>query len=245
MKMMIWGAALLCCATPLLAQGDMGGGMGGMGSGMGGGPPPGGDGAARPPRPREMKPVRREALDKIVTTMFQLADADRDGIVTLAELRAVVQARRDETIHARFRTIDTDHDGAISPAEFLGWQRTMGSVAFSDAAAMGQRDGPIADAIRPEPGDGEEGRLLGTLIEPLNANSIAQANSNYAAGVSLEELLAYERKPFDAADANHDGYLAGDELRSLTPRGGRPGGERAGGGAPPMGDGAPPPPPGA
>jgi Ca2+-binding EF-hand superfamily protein len=231
-RTLLW-AALLLGSTPLLAQSGMGGGMGGP-PGGGDGPPGGGQG--RPAKPREMKPIKRSQLDKVVTAMFQQADSNRDGVVTIDELRLVVQARRDQIIRARFTAIDGDRNGAISLAEFQAWQTSMGSVALSETGALGDQGGPVADAILPQLSDDPEDMVLARLIEPLNATVIAQANSNYDAGLSLEELLAFQRARFDAADADHDGLLLAGEMRSLMPRRG-PGGQNG-----PAGPGGPPPP---
>jgi Ca2+-binding EF-hand superfamily protein len=234
MRKILFSVALILCAAPLLAQGGGGppGGGGGMGGPPGGGPP-GGD---RPSKPREMKPIKRAALDKAVTAMFREADANGDGMVTIQELRSVIQARRDDIIRKRFAAIDKDRNGAISPDEFLAWQNQMGSVASTDAGATGDRDGPIAEMIRPHVGDDPEDGILAHLIQPIDVALIAQANSNYDAGLSLDELLAHERARFDAADIDKDGELSPDEMRRLMPRDNRPGG-----GPPPMGGNGPPP----
>lgn len=220
--------AILClslAATMASAQYGMPGGMPDGGGRPGGGegrrgPPGGGRGFGRPPM-QIMSPLARDKLDKPVTAMFRAADTNGDGTVTLAELQAVIAARRAERIAARFKQIDTDHNGAISSAEFFAWQHAMGSVASTDQQAVVAGGGPIAETIGPELGDKFEDRILARVIEPLNATMLVAANTNYDAGVSLDELLAYERKRFDDLDANHDGQLTPDELRSLRPRGGR------------------------
>jgi len=232
---------LMTLAPPALAQGmgGMDGGMGGGGMGgggmggddMGGGGPPGGGGSARPPQPP--KPIKRARFDKIVTDMFRDADTNRDGTVTLDELHALVEARRAVIIKERFAAIDADRNGSISMAEFSAWQSKMGSAAASDDAATGDRSGPIVEAVMPDVG---EDRALARLIEPLSGTVIARANTNYDAGVSLEELLAYEGKLFDAADTDHDGYLSMEELR---PKG--KDGERMRGPGSPGPMGGPPP----
>ncbi|MEE4453485.1 EF-hand domain-containing protein [Novosphingobium resinovorum] len=218
-----------------MGGGGMGGDMGGGGGDMGGGPPSGGDGAPR--APRQPKPIKRERFDQVVTAMFREADTDRNGTVTLDELHAIVEARRAEIIRTRFARVDADHNGSISVAEFTAWQRDMGSAASQEGAAIGDRDGPIAEAIMPDAGKDPEDRMLAALIEPLTGTVIAKANTNYDAGVSLEELLAYEGKLFEAADADHDGYLTMEELRPKGKDGGRmrggPGGPGPMGGPPP------------
>jgi len=213
--------------------GDTGGGMGGMGGG--GGPGGGGEGGPdggsdKPSAPRPPKPVKRKQFDKIVTAMFREGDANKDGIVTIAELHAVVDARREARIRERFAVVDANRDGTISQGEFMAWQKSMGSVASDDAGAVGDRNGPIADAIVATSDDPDDFMLV-KMIEPLNGTTIARANTNYDAGVSLEELLAYEGKHFDEADKDHDGELSMSELRPAGGPGRGPG--RGGPGGPP------------
>ena len=145
--------------------------------------------------------------------MFREGDVNRDGMVMIDELRGLFDARRDTLIRARFTKIDSNHNGALSYEEFVAWQRQMGSVASSEVAGAGDRDGPIAEVLLPDIGDDPGSMGLAALIEPLSVGLITNANSNYDAGLSLEELLAYQGKRFDAADANHDGWLTMDELR--------------------------------
>jgi Ca2+-binding EF-hand superfamily protein len=164
-----------------------------------------------------MKPIKREQLDKAVTAMFRTADRDGNGIVTPAELHMVIDERREARIRTRFERIDTDHDRSISAAEFLAWQRALGSVASSEQQSVADIGGPVSEAIGPELDGDERGDALGRVIEPLNAIMIVNANVNYDAGLSLDELLAWQRKRFDGADADHDGALTMGELRSLDP----------------------------
>ncbi|AXB76337.1 EF-hand domain-containing protein [Novosphingobium sp. P6W] len=239
-SLILAAASLSLIQSPAVhAQGMPGGMDGGMGGGMGdmgGGPGGDGDGpgSSKPSAPRPPKPVKRKQFDKIVTAMFREADANKDGMVTIDELHAVVDARREATIRARFEAVDSNRDGNISPAEFMAWQKRMGSAASSEANAFGDRNGPIADAITAT-SDNPDDYVLIQMIEPLNGTTIARANTNYDAGVSLEELLAYEGKHFDDADKNHDGELSMEELR---PAGGPGKGPGRGG---PGGAGGPPP----
>lgn len=165
-----------------------------------------------------MKPLKREKLDKVATAMFRSADTDRDGIVTLDEIRAIFGARRDTLIRARFEKVDANHDSNISLAEFLAWQQQMGSAALSEDQPVAARSGPVGEAIHPDLDDGDS-PFLAMLIEPLSTMTITNANTNYDAGMSLEELLAYEHKRFDAADLNSDGELSMEEAREMTRRG--------------------------
>ncbi|MEK7343264.1 MAG: EF-hand domain-containing protein [Pseudomonadota bacterium] len=232
-------STFLLSTSPVAAQmgggGMGGGGMGGMGGGgMGGAGPPGGGpgpgGLMRPPSPP--KPLSRDRFDKAVTAMFRDADVSRDGMVTIEELRGIVEARRDAIIRARFAKIDSNNDRAISQEEFFGWQRQMGSLAASDKGGLVEREGPVAEVVRPELGDDPQDRAIAALVEPLSVTLLTQANGNYDAGVSLAELIANEGKRFEAADANHDGWLTMEEMRATMPkRGPRP--ESAPPGCPP------------
>ncbi|WP_343061270.1 EF-hand domain-containing protein [Novosphingobium flavum] len=249
---MILSLLLLGSAVPALAQmGGGDGGMGGMGGGgMGGGGRQGGRGEGRGEGggmggargPEAPKPIKRERFDKIVAAMFREADTNRDGLVTIAELNALIEGRRDAAIRARFARVDGNRDGVISQDEFAAWQKQMGSAALQEGSATGNRGEIIPDSIMPDPGDKAEDAMLAALIAPLNATVIAQANTNYDAGLSLDELIAFEGKRFVAADTNGDGWLTMDELRPRRQGGGQGSGP-AGGGAPGpagMGRGMPP-----
>lgn len=233
---------LISLSAPALAQdmGGMDGGMGGMGGGMGGGggggggPPEDGGGEQRARAPQGPKPIKRARFDKVVTDMFREADTNHDGTVTLAELHTLVESRRLTIIQSRFAKVDADRNGSISAAEFQAWQLQLGAAAAQDSAASSERDGPIPEAVMPDAGKEPDDRMLAAMIEPLSGTVIARANTNYDAGVSLEELLAYEGKLFDAADTDHDGYLSMPELRPKGRDGMRgPGGP---GGPPPPGN---------
>ena len=88
------------------------------------------------------------------------------------------------------------------------------STRLSEADARGASDGPVSEAIEPELGNGPDDRIMERLIEPLNATVLVGANVQYRAGITLDELLAYEHNRFDAADADHDGEVSSDEARA-------------------------------
>jgi hypothetical protein len=211
----------LMTAGPVLAQGMGGMGGGGMGGGRGGGRggdvDHGPDLPSGPVGPRIMKPITLKRFDAAVTSMFRAADANHDGMVTLAEFNEVVTARRDAIIRNRFKEIDTNHNGQIDENEFIAWQRAMGSTALSDSAAT-QYAEIIPNSIGPDLGDGERDEALAIAVEPLNAVVIAAANTNYDAGMSLEELMVYEHARFDKADTDKDGTLSREEIDAMIPR---------------------------
>lgn len=220
--------AALLTAGPALAQ--MGGG--GMGGGGMGGAPAEVDSEPTPDNrigthdhPHEGKPISREQFDKAVTAMFGVADVNRDGVVTLAELQSVIDARRDLVVRARFKDIDANHDGRIDVDEFVGWQRRMGSAAASDCSTYAGHIELVPETLGPPLGDSERDEALALAIEPLSATLITRANVHYGTGATLADVLAVENARFDAADANHDGFLVQPELASLRHRD-RPGRSR-------------------
>lgn len=209
--------------TPLLmlaagATAQMGPPGGGSGGGPGGGGPggggPGGGGRGQGAAPRPPKPLKLDKFDKVVTAMFRSADTNGDGTVTFDELRAITDSKRETLIRARFARIDHDHNGQIDLDEFTRWQRSLGSVALSETQP--NDGGIVREEIAPDIGKGDDARLLGELVEPLSATVLVNANVNYDAGVTLDELLAYERKRFDKLDANHDGEISMDEARAAS-----------------------------
>ena len=165
------------------------------------------------PRVRQPDPIERKDFDELVGRMFAVADTSRDGIVTLAEFQGMIAARKDEAIANRFASIDTDRNRALSLEEFGRWQHGLGSSVLSDADAGGGALG-FAEVVVAE-ARGRNGAALSALIEPLGSTVITAANTDFDAGTSLAELIAYEGKRFEARDANHDGRIAGAELPDL------------------------------
>jgi hypothetical protein len=172
------------------------------------------DDLSSPDGPRPPQPLAREKYDEAVGRLFAAADTNKDGTITLAEFQAIIAGRREQAISERFAAIDTDRNKSVSYAEFAQWQRSLGSTVLADGG--GPMDGLVAEQIRLEPGRSRDSRLIARLIEPLSSTLIAAANTNYDAGVSLAELVAYEGKKFEAADSNHDGWLAPEEVGAGT-----------------------------
>jgi hypothetical protein len=165
------------------------------------------------PRRGPGEAIRRDKFDDAVAKMFAAADSDRNGLVTLAELRAVIETRKDAAIRARFAGIDADRNQAVSLAEFNQWQRSLGSAVLSDEGAAAASTTRVADDIGPEPMRGAGGQVLARLVTPLNATMLVAANADHDGGASLAEVAAYEGARFEAADANGDGWVTDEEQR--------------------------------
>ena len=225
----VWSAIVaLALVAPLpaqaQAQGGDPGGHGGVYSDGGFDAINRGDESKRRP---VTEPLERRKFDAAVEKMFAAVDTNHDGIVTVAEFQALITARKEQAIAERFAAIDTNHDKSLSYTEFSQWQRSLGALALSDADAGAV--GMVAEEIRYQPGRGRLDQMIADLIEPLRTTVIVAANTNYDAGASLAEVIAYEGKRFEALDTNHDGWLTEDEwmagrrARARAPGAARPG----------------------
>jgi hypothetical protein len=208
------GAVLAACTpTPALSQDNSQDGQPGMGKAR--------EGFEHltdgEPRRRPGEAIRRDRFDEAVEKMFAAADRDRDGTVTLEELRTAIESRKAAAIRGRFASIDADRNESISFPEFDRWQRGLGSIVLSDEGAAAASEAVVSEDIGPEPMRGPGGMVLARLVAPLNATLLAAANTNYDAGASLAEILSYEAKRFEAADANADGWVTDDECGRPQP----------------------------
>lgn len=147
---------------------------------------------------------------------FDGADANKDGRLSLAEMRADA---------ARFyKTLDTDGSGEIDPAEIERYE----TLIAREIALRDRGGGPEGDATLNGPdslSDGPEGPVhyVGQggaalfnyfgLPEP-----VASADTNFNRGVSGQEFLRAAEQRFGMLDTNHDGAIARDELPP-APRG--------------------------
>lgn len=154
--------------------------------------------------------ISRAHFQDAVAKLFQAADTNHDGIVTLTEFQAAIAAQKDALIQSRFAAVDTNHDQRISYEEFSRWERSLERLRSADPDPSD--NGIVAEQMRFQPGASGESQVLARLIEPLSATVIAAANINYDAGMSLDEFQAYEAKRWEAVDTNHDGVLSEDEL---------------------------------
>ncbi len=170
------------------------------------------------PRRGPGEAIRRDKFDEAVEKMFAAADTDRNGMITLTELRTAIEARKDAAIRGRFASIDADRNQAVSFAEFNQWQRRLGSVVLSEEGAAAASNTVVSEDIRPEPMRGPGGQVLARLVVPLNATMLVSANTDHDGGASLAEVAAYEGKRFEAADANQDTWVTEEEMRQLGSR---------------------------
>jgi len=142
--------------------------------------------------------------------MMMMADANRDGTITKAELTAALEARfarldankdgkltqedrailRQQRLDERFAAMDTDKNGQISKAEFAAVHQ--GRDGGHDR--MGKPDGPEGRGWgHRRPGHGDAGR---------------------DGAITKAEFMARPLAMFDKADANHDGKVTAEEMKA-------------------------------
>src|SRR5688572_6107247 len=98
------GALALLAPVPAWSQDNGQDGQAGMGT------PAEGFDHLTPGEPRRTagEAIRRDKFDDAVEKMFASGDSDRNGLLTLAELRAAIEARKDAAIRSRFAGVDAD-----------------------------------------------------------------------------------------------------------------------------------------
>jgi hypothetical protein len=145
--------------------------------------------------------------------MMMMADANKDGAVTKAELTAALEARfakldanrdgrldqadrailRQQRMDARFTALDTDKNGQISKAEFAAGHQG------GDGKPDGRRDGRDGRGW----GHGGPGMKHGGPDGPGKDGAIAKA-----------DFMARPLALFDKADANKDGKVTAEEMKA-------------------------------
>ncbi|MBN8525932.1 MAG: EF-hand domain-containing protein [Planctomycetes bacterium] len=120
--------------------------------------------------------------------LFQKADADKDGKVTLAELTAALEGRMKAERASMFERMDANHDGNVSKEEFL---------AFEPPAPPGE--------------DGQKKRRAGPDPEEM----FKRMDRNGDGAITQDELPRKQAKDhFEDADANGDGVLSKEEIQA-------------------------------
>ena len=151
--------------------------------------------------------------------MLMMADANKDGTVTRAELTAALEARfarldvnkdgkidqqdrdlmRQQRLDARFAEMDSDKNGQISKAEFV--------AAHQARSDRHDQDGKPGDAG----GHGWGGRHHGYGPGMMPG---AADGANRDGPVTLEQFMARPLALFDKADTNKDGKVTADEMKA-------------------------------
>lgn len=148
--------------------------------------------------------------------MMAMADTNKDGAISKAELTAGLEARfakmdvdkdgkltqadrdamRAQRLDMRFAALDTDKNGQVSKAEF-----TAAHEARADKRA-GRGEGRKWGG-RHHAGPGKRGMMMG-----------GRGDANKDGTVTRAEFMAGPVAMFDKADANKDGKVTADEMKA-------------------------------
>lgn len=141
--------------------------------------------------------LTRAELTQALTARFAKMDTNGDGTVTKEEREAKRAARLDE----RFARIDTDKNGQISKAEFAaGHDRRMDG----NRRGHGRPDGSVhMRGGHMRHADGEKMGMMG-----------GRPHANRDAPLTREAFMAQPLAKFDKADANKDGTVTAAERQA-------------------------------
>lgn len=156
--------------------------------------------------------------------MMAMADTNKDGAISKAELTAGLEARfakmdvdkdgkltqadrdamRVQRLDARFARLDTDKNGQISKAEFAAAHEAGADKRAERRAEAGKPGGPEGRKWggRHHGGPGKGGMMGG------------RGDANKDGTVTRAEFMAGPITMFDKADANKDGKVTADEMKA-------------------------------
>lgn len=153
------------------------------------------------------EPVRSKDALSGAEHWFAAADADHDGRITAAEMRADADRF--------FTTLDTDHDDDLGPDEIVRYESVVApeiavSSTYGDPALAKTDD---SGTVTPPPyptrlGAGRFGYL--DMPEP-----VISADANMDRGVTRAEFESASARRLTMLDTNGDGVLTRDELPDL------------------------------
>jgi hypothetical protein len=192
-----------------------------------------------PPPPPEKAarwnaPETRAELEKKIAERFAEADANKDGALTEAEMKAARDARMAdaqkkmaESRTRMFESMDTDKNGQISRGEWDAHHAGM-QAKWAERRETAQADGTGRREMRMKLKDGDKGDRKGhRMMMHRDAEGggmgwgggfggkwFETADANTDGRVTLAEAKAKPLARFDASDTNKDGTLSPEERRA-------------------------------
>lgn len=139
---------------------------------------------------------------------FAVADANGDGALDLAELRA--------DFDRAFAAFDRDSDGEIDPEEVRHYEQvTLPEMATSPGRAMqGRGGGHLGRRLAQRRGTGERAQAARAMLQGAArysllsiAHPIMDADADFNRGVTRAEFAAAADRRFAMLDAGRDGRL--------------------------------------
>ncbi len=188
--------------------------------------------------------LQKDEVPERMQGLFTRGDANKDGILTTAEIRGLATTQsaaapdrggrgegrgegggmmRMDPIAA---ALDSNHDGVISTAEIKNAPAALKALDKND-------DGQLSgEEIRPNFGRGRGGRMGGGSPEEMASRIMQQMDTNRDGKLSRDEMSDGPfGELFERADSNKDGFVSPAELQTAAQQGafgrGRGRGERS------------------
>ncbi|KMS54564.1 EF-hand domain-containing protein [Sphingobium cupriresistens] len=148
--------------------------------------------------------ISKAELTAGLEARFAKMDVDKDGQITQKDRDAMRQQRQD----ARFAALDADKNGQISKAEFTAAHEARADKRQERRAEAGKPGG------RDGRGWGGRGghRRGGMMGHGGPGGGFGDANKDGA--MTKAEFMARPIAMFDKADANKDGFVTADEMKA-------------------------------
>lgn len=153
--------------------------------------------------------VTRAEVTAVLDRRFAALDINQDGIISQTERQAHRQAQRDRRFAERFAALDTDHNGQLNPVELRAADdRRVGRDRDTDSPPP--RGPAFSDALA-FGGRGHGGWKYG----PGNTHeSVSRNRRNSASEITPLTKAAFSKRTlaiFDLLDSNDDGKITAAE----------------------------------
>lgn len=151
-----------------------------------------------------MKPdMTRAQMEAMVKQKFTEADANKDGAVTMDEVKGRMDAKHTERMEAHFKAMDTDGNGSISRTEFVAGHNRPGHDS--------DMDGPDERADKGH-GSMKKGMMGGHgMGMKFGERMFGMADANKDSRVTLAEATKAALTHFDAMDGDKNGTVTSGE----------------------------------
>ena len=169
------------------------------------------------------EPFRGESAAGQLRAWFNGADTDRNGALSLAEMRADADRY--------YLVLNLNRDREIDPTELRAYEQAVPEIRVGMGGYGITSGNAKANRSRLSP---EYSKAAGTVLVPLDRdtsrqgagrfgvlatpNPVASTDLNFNRGISAEEFARAARDRFVLLDANRDGSIRFEELPALPSR---------------------------
>lgn len=152
------------------------------------------------PHKMMMKDMTKADVEAKINERFAAVDANKDGAITMEEVKAAREAKRAARMDSHFKTMDADGDGAVSRGEF-----DAAHAARHEKMKMARADSD-REGHRKMYRGGHHGmrmKMGGMMFERADANKDGK--------VTLAEAKTAAMTHFDKVDADKNGTVTSQE----------------------------------